>query len=105
VRKILKITIHYREGRGVLPLVNHPLPGDSSIGARIVSQSWERNSGTIVLEGKSNKRYDFFIYSSVSPIRIENGKVKNEAGGKYRISVIIPESESGIARQKVMLYF
>jgi glycogen debranching enzyme len=105
VRKSLKITVHYREGRGVLPLVNRPLPGDSSIGARIVRQSWEKNSGTIVLEGKSNKRYDFFIYSTVSPTRIENGTIRNEASDKYRISVIIPESESGMARQKVILHF
>ena len=105
LKKNLKITINYSGGRGVLPLVNHPLPGDSSKGARILHQHWEKDWGAIVLEGASTKHYDFFIYSSVPPIRIENGDIRKETGDKYRISVIIPESESGLGRQKVKLYF
>lgn len=105
VQKGMKIIIQYSGGTGVLPLVNGLHPGESNKGAKILQQQWQKDKGRVKLEGISGKTYQFSVFSSLAPKRIENGKFSKTSENTYLISTRIPEGKATYGTVDVSLKF
>ncbi|MCB2222305.1 MAG: hypothetical protein KQI35_18120 [Bacteroidetes bacterium] len=84
------ITLHYRLAGGIeiIPIVQHPQPGDSSDGIRIISDRLMNNRYTIDLEGPagSDGKVEVFIRDQ-EPLRVTGGKIMAHEQHIYTIAL------------------
>ena len=101
-----EINISHQNGIGMVPYVSQPLPGDTSIGHKIIRESLEGSTFTAILEGKSNSSATFEIMLfDQKIISINGGKIESflPSLGTAKIRVNFLRSEKGFNRQILTL--
>jgi hypothetical protein len=99
------VVIEHTGGIGIVPLVQHPAPGDSAVGMRIVGV--ESNDGTVVItvEGKQATRasLSLVVFDDALP-PVEGAEIRWGAGpGRAELLVAFAPSEHPIVRTTIRM--
>ncbi|MBS1606153.1 MAG: hypothetical protein JST42_26080 [Bacteroidetes bacterium] len=100
------LEVGHSGGVGVLPVVAHPQPGDSSTGLRILTQRKEGDWYSFVVEGRSGGSGLVRIFAASPAGRIENARLVSSSGEVITLQVDLPSGGAGpYTRQEVRIFF
>ena len=88
------VDIHHAGGFGLVPPVPHPRPGESSLGIRLIRESWEGDMCEMVFEGKTGTEYALEICADTTHIRAEGAGIAEVKEGMLTLDVQFEEGES-----------
>jgi len=97
-----EINISHQNGIGMVPYISQPVPGDTSLGYKIIKEGLEGSIFTAVLEGKSSSTATFELMLFDQKIsRIYGGKLESfvPSLGTAKIKVDFPRSDKGFVQQ------
>ncbi len=98
------VKIYHSGGISALPVINNPIPNDSSEGFRLLSASLSGKEYSVKVEGKQGKREVLKVYSPDAQIKtVENGKVLGYKNNIYSIEVIFPESTNNYINKSIRI--
>ena len=90
----------------MLPVVILPKPGDASHGAKILSEKWQGNTYTAVVEGlKGTENNTFRIYSATAPKRVDGAKQVGTTENVSTLQVGLPAAKEKYSTQMVTIIF
>jgi len=101
------VTLEYKikSGIKVLPIIPHPIPGDTSTGIRILSDWLEKDVYNISVEAPQDSKHILEIFINDWELKkVVNGKLMGQEGNIHKIEVIFTSSESKYQKQIIKLH-
>ena len=101
------VILRHRKGVGMIPVMPEPMPGDKSLGYRIIASRLKGNQYTIDLEGKSGSTAYFQLMVNDQRIKqVHGGRVeKTEKNGLVRLRIPFPPSKQRFIKKQIIVFF
>lgn len=88
----LQIDIKYKGGAGIVPIVDKAYPEQSNVSTKVIFQKWNESKLLLKIQGLSESKVQFILFSAKSPQKIDGGIIKRISSSLYRISLYIPRN-------------
>jgi hypothetical protein len=105
VKNPVKAVFRHRKGVEMVPSIPQPMPGDASLGYRIVDAQLESNIYTVELEGKSGTSQNFTVRIFDGTVKTWEGAepVLTDRSGCITFRVAFPSAHQPFSRKTVRM--
>ena len=105
IKDTTEISVISKNGIEIIPVVNHPKPGEKSKGFRIISNKLEGNKYILLLQGLSGEQEEFDVYINNQKIKeIKNAVLDSQDGKIFKFKIDFPEVDSKYAKVFVEIF-
>ncbi len=101
-----KTTLHYKlkDGMGIVPPVQHPQPGDQSVGIRVLQERMDNDTYTVSLEGLSGSTALTQLYvRDGESVEVEGGKIIGLENNIYTIEITFAGETGNYVKQTLQI--
>jgi hypothetical protein len=99
-----RIQVQTTGGIGALPVIARPEPGDSSMGAKIISEKINGKTYSLIAEGRPSREYEIEVFSAMRPKSLLNATWVSKPNAEIlKLKFKLPPSADKYARQEIAI--
>lgn len=99
-----RLVVKNQGGVGALPVMAMPVPGDSSLNHRIVSEGYNNKTLSLAVQGRPGKTGEIRIFSTFKPVSAEGAKIVSHEENIIVLSVTTPSTSERYSQQQVKIF-